>query len=200
MAGENNATEEQITPEDTNVTAIELIVEDGSCVANANSYVTLEEADKYQRTRNRADWLELEDNQKASCILQATQYIDGIYNWKGRAKYEEQFLAFPRVAITDLNGFDVSHIIPSKLKVAVYEAAYHGFKEDLFTVYDSSTGNIKRDKKVVSGAVESEVEYFNSKESDVDFVSRFTILDSILKGLYLPKNSSTVNCKAHWSI
>lgn len=199
MAGENT-TEEQITPKDTNVTAIELIVEDGSCVANANSYVTITEADEYQNSRNRADWLELEDNQKASLILQATQYIDGIYNWKGRAKYEEQFLAFPRVAITDLNGFDVSHIIPTKLKIAVYEAAYYGFTQELFTVYASSTGNIKKDKKVVSGAVEKEVEYFNSKESSVDFVSRFTMLDAILKGLYLPKNANTVNSKVHWSL
>ncbi|MBO7715778.1 MAG: hypothetical protein J6S85_19605 [Methanobrevibacter sp.] len=199
MAGELNTTDEQITPKDTNETPIELIVEDGSCVANANSYVSLEDADEYQRSRNRSDWAELEDNQKISCILKATQYIDSIYDWKGRAKYEEQFLAFPRVAITDNNGFDVSHIIPSKLKVAVYEAAYFGFKEDLFTVYESSSGNVKRDKKVVTGAVEKEVEYFSSKDSAIEFVSRFTILDSILKGLYLPKNSNTVNCKAVWS-
>ena len=41
---------------------ITLIVEDGTCVVNANSYISLEDANEYQTQRNRTDWLALTDN------------------------------------------------------------------------------------------------------------------------------------------
>lgn len=194
----------QTTPTPTTPTTndIELIIEDSSCVINANSYVTLDEANKYQTERNRTEWLDLSDNEKKASLIKATQYVDNLYNWKGRRKFESQVLSFPRVMIKDDDGFDVVGI-PNNLKIAVMEASFYGSTEDLFSVYTNDnadlTGGIKRQKDVVVGAVETETEYFNStKTTDVELISKYASLDYILRGLYKKTKSKEVNAKANW--
>lgn len=177
---------------------ISLIVEDGTCVDNANSYISLEDAEAYQKSRNRADWAALTDNEKIANLIKATQYIDVTYTWLGRKKYiTEQSLCFPRVMI-QIDGYDVVGI-PKCLKDAVCEAAYYGFQADLFSVYESEKGMVKRDKKRVEGAVEKEIEYFSKNELAVDYISKYAALDAILRGLYVPKNQKKcIHGHANW--
>lgn len=179
----------------------ELVVEDGSCVSSANSYVSVEEVDLYNKNRNRTAWTELTENEKAALILTATTFVDGMFNWKGRRKFAEQELKFPRVNIKDEDGFDVLGI-PKRLKEAICEAAFLNLENELFETVDIN-GNIKRKKtrQKVDGAVEDEqeTEYFEATKKNVDYMSSFSILNSILKGLYEPKRSSkSVNAKARW--
>lgn len=174
-----------------------LVVEDGTCVAGANSYISLEEAVKYQTERGRAEWLALDDDGRAASIVRATQYVDSLYVWKGRRKFREQELAFPRVMILDLDGFPVEGV-PRQMKQAVLEAAYYGRKAELFTVRSSEDGIVKRDRKKVD-VIETEVEYFNRDEAEVDYISKYAALDSILRGLYVPREwKGSVNTKAVW--
>lgn len=181
------------------VSVIELIVEDGNLVEGANSYVSLEEATAYQRRFNRQDWLGLSEDEKKASLIKATQYVDNQFTWKGRRKYQTQELGFPRVMLLDLDGFEVTGI-PARLKQAICEAAYYGYQTDLFQTYESEQGIIKRNKERVEGAVEKEVEYFNSKETAVDYISKYAALNSLLRGLYIDRNSGkSVNCRALWS-
>lgn len=176
---------------------ITLTVEDGTCVANANSYISLEDAIAYQTSRNRTDWLELSDNEKKASLVKATQYVDNLYKWKGIRKYhQEQVLNFPRVNIY-IEGYPVREM-PRQILDAVCEAAYYGYQEDLFTVRESDSGNVKRTKNLVEDAVEEEIEYFDKSTSKVDFISKYAALDSILRGLYEPLNTSRINGKAEW--
>lgn len=178
---------------------IELIVEDGNLVEGANSYVSLEEATAYQRRFNRQDWLGLSEDEKKASLIKATQYVDNQFTWKGRRKYQTQELGFPRVMLLDLDGFEVTGI-PARLKQAICEAAYYGYQTDLFQTYESEQGIIKRNKERVEGAVEKEVEYFNSKETAVDYISKYAALNSLLRGFYIDRNSGkSVNCRALWS-
>ncbi len=181
------------------VSVIELIVEDGNLVEGANSYVSLEEATAYQRRFNRQDWLGLSEDEKKASLIKATQYVDNQFTWKGRRKYQTQELGFPRVMLLDLDGFEVTGI-PARLKQAICEAAYYGYQTDLFQTYESEQGIIKRNKERVEGAVEKEVEYFNSKETAVDYISKYAALNSLLRGFYIDRNSGkSVNCRALWS-
>lgn len=161
-----------------------IIVEDGTCVAEANSYVTLEEAIKYQTDRNRTDWLELDEEAQIASILRGTQYVDSIYNWKGRRKYKEQLLAFPRVMLIDLDGFPVEGI-PQRLKYAILEATYYLSLADADETA-TDAGPIKRQKVDVV-----EVEYFENKssedESAEDDTSKYKTLNRLLRGLYFPR-------------
>jgi len=193
----DNQNTSETTP--TEEEEIVLIVEDGENVANANSYVTLEEAKLYQTERGRTAWLSMTDNEMKASLIKGTQYVDSLYSWKGRRKYENQFLSFPRVMIIDLDGFEVKGI-PTALKKAVMEAAFYGSTSDLFSVRASFGSNLKKDRKKVDGAVEveQEFEFYNVNEEDVDYISKYAALDSILRGLYIPKNKKSVNAIASW--
>lgn len=186
-------TPETDSPEQEEI-LIEYIVEDGSCVPNANSYLTLEEANQYQANKNRSDWLALSDIEKQASLIKATQYVDELFTWKGRRKYESQNLAFPRVRIRDLDGFEVKGI-PRRLKDAICEAAFYGFSSssELFVTHDTN-GAIKKQKVDVI-----EVEYFSDEDKTLDAISQYASLNSLLKGLYEPKESlSSVNTRVHW--
>lgn len=171
-------------------------VEDGTCVSGANSYVTLKEANQYQTNKGRSDWLALTDDEKMISLIKGTQYVDNLYTWKGRRKFTNyQNLFFPRVMLRDNEGILVEGI-PNRLKDAVCEAAFYGYQAEteLFTTH-SDSGEIKKQR--VEGAVE--VEYFSSSESVVDYISKFAALDSILKGLYKPKDDkANINAFADW--
>ena len=170
-------------------------IEDGSCVSEANSYISLEEANQYMTNKGRSNWLALSDDEKKVTLINGTQYVDNLFTWKGRRKFEQQELSFPRVMIRDLDGFEIRGI-PKRLKEAVCEAAFYGFESgsELFTTYNEN-GAIKRQR--VEGAVE--VEFFDSTETAVDYISKYAALNSILKGLYEDKNAkSNINAVADW--
>ena len=180
------------TPEESNPGEL-IIVEDGTCVLGANSYVSLEEAIEYQTAMNRTDWLELTPEAQVASILRGCRYIDGIYNWKGRRKFESQEMAFPRVMLIDLDGFPVCGI-PKRLKQAVLEAAYlKSLEDEEETTTDA--GPIKRQKVDVV-----EVEYFangSSSDGDEDDTSKYRILNRLLRGLYFPRRwKGSVNTRA----
>lgn len=180
---------------DTTENTTIFIVEDGTCVENANSYVSLEEASQYMTNKNREDWLALTDAEKKASLIKGTQYVDNQFTWKGRRKYYEQNLAFPRVKLIDLDGFLVEGI-PKRLKEAVCEAAFYGYQSsvDLFTTHNEN-GAVKRQKVDVV-----EVEFFDSTETAVDYISRYAALDALLRGLYVGLDEkANVNAKVLWN-
>lgn len=172
----------------------ELIVEDGSCVQGANSYCTIEFADKYLYSRNRLDWASLDDEVKKKCLIIGTDYIDKLYKWYGRRKFYQQELAFPRVDLIDNDGF-FAEGIPLNVQKAVCEAAFLNINtETLFSTKDSD-GDIKRQK------VDSlEVEYFEGQNSSVDYSSIYDVLNTLLYGLYKTESDQcTYNVGCIWS-
>ena len=164
---------------------VSLIVEDGSCVPSANSYVSLEYADEYMRNTGKTSWASLDSDVRKAYLINATRYIDRIYSqkgWKGQKKYHRrQALCFPRVELFDKDGDEVLGI-PEELKQAVCEAGFIATTTTLFTV-SSASGEVKKKK-----AETLEIEYFSSSDSEKDYISRFSILDSLLAGLYKTKN------------
>lgn len=164
---------------------VSLIVEDGSCVRNANCYVSLEYANEYLKNTGRSDWEGLSDNDKKARLINATNYIDRVYSkigWKGIKKFHRnQPLCFPRVELYDRDGYEVEGI-PEELKKAVCEAGFISISTSLFTVKDAS-GSIKSQKVDVI-----EVEYYSESESSGGYISRFTVLDSLLSDFYKTKS------------
>lgn len=174
---------------------IDMIVEDGTCVENANSYVTLDFADSYMFSTDHKEWKDMTENDKKALIIRATTYIDSVYSkygWHGRRKFREQELAFPRVEIIDKDGFEVVGI-PKVLKQAVCECAILAVSEQLFTT-KSSSGDIKKEKVDVI-----ETEYFNSSESSTKYISRYEVLDSMLSGLYRTTKEEHRNKKVRFT-
>lgn len=101
-----------------------LIVEDGSVVANAESYVSVATADLYWSARNNSTWSAASEAQKEAALREATQFLDGSYRWSGTLVNSAQALAWPRVLTLDKAGRTVSSSsVPNAVKSALCELA-----------------------------------------------------------------------------
>lgn len=113
----------------------DIIVEDGSGVTGANSYITVEEVDNYvdslgadPATSN--DWGSLDDDQKGEAILVASQYLERNFRWYGLPYWtsrpeggtpgpKTQSLQWPRTRNYDSKGVTIpAGTIPDELKQA----------------------------------------------------------------------------------
>lgn len=102
------------------------IVEDGSIVAGANSFISLADAKTYHDDRrSAATWTALTDAQKQAALIEATAYIDA-FRWKsGSIVDDDQTLSWPRAGAVDREGRSIdSDVVPEKVKQATAELAY----------------------------------------------------------------------------
>lgn len=79
-----------------------LIVEDGSIVPGALSYVSTADADTYHAARGITTWALLTQAQKEQALVRATDFMLGRYRglWKGAKVKYQQSLDWPRVGVT----------------------------------------------------------------------------------------------------
>lgn len=99
-----------------------LIIEDGSIVASANSYVTLEEA--RARALTRGVTLSVDDTVLESQLLIAMDYLESFRNsYKGTKVSSTQALQWPRYNVK-IDGFLIeATVIPNELKYAQIQLA-----------------------------------------------------------------------------
>ncbi len=168
--------------------AIQLIVEDGTGLENANTYTSIIDADSYHAALGRTTWAELEDDEKAAALIKATQFVDASFTWCGARMFRVQALAWPRhqgldssgesILLIDRDGWDIEGI-PSAIKKAVAEAAFISLDAELFTVADPN-GKIIRDKTDVL-ETEYQAETASSKPASPTI---YSVINMMLRGLY----------------
>jgi hypothetical protein len=107
-----------------------LIVEDGTNVPDAESYVDVATADAYLAARGMdSDWLAKTDTEKEALLRRAMDYMRAAYRgrWKGWRAREPQALDWPRqgVVLHDLpyNGNVRFDTIPREVQQAQIELA-----------------------------------------------------------------------------
>lgn len=109
-----------------------LIVEDGSKVANAESYVDVTEADAYWAARNDTVWSGKTSGEKEAALREAALYLDMSYRWIGSPTYYDQVMKWPRSVGYDRGGKEVSHDeIPLAVRRAQMELAYAALSGNL---------------------------------------------------------------------
>ena len=93
-----------------------MVVEDGTGLSNADSFVSVAYADTYFSTRNVTEWASLTN--KEALLIKATDYIEAVYSeaWKGTTLVDTQSLSFPRI-------IDDATVYPDRLLKAVCELA-----------------------------------------------------------------------------
>ena len=119
-----------------------VIVEDGSVVANANSYSTDAEFVAYAAARG----LTIPGTESERDILQvlATDYLND-QNYKGyRADPSNQYLSFPRNGVYAYDRVIASDEIPKELKYAQMEAAIAANSLTLLT--NESKSNVQSEE------------------------------------------------------
>ncbi|MDR0721142.1 MAG: hypothetical protein LBF78_16035 [Treponema sp.] len=165
-----------------------LIVEDGSGLPNANAYVNIAWVEEYLVGDHLQAFTALTELKKEAVIIVATRYIDGVYPWKGKRKTLEQSLSWPRVEVV-IEGFTITGV-PSAVMRAVAEAVSLSI--------DNPDGlfNADNDRIVVAEKVDTLSQtYLYGKQAGKETITKFEVLDKVLKGLYrLDTNSSSVGC------
>lgn len=103
------------------------IVEDGTGLDNATSYVSVAEADDYLSIRpNIDDWTELDSTEKEAKLMWATRLLDQRARFYGRKTDNANGLEWPRIGVTDKNGAVVPYdVVPEPIKDATVEIAFY---------------------------------------------------------------------------
>ena len=105
--------------------AVTVTVEDGSIVANANSYASIATIDAWVLTNpHDSTWSALTDAQKNGYAVMSCRVLDEQMDWDGWQSDEDQALDLPRSGMIDKNGnFIDNDEIPTEVINAQCELA-----------------------------------------------------------------------------
>jgi hypothetical protein len=147
------------------------VPETGDIVPNANSYVTVAEADSFHADRGNTAWAATDTSMKQAALIKATDYIEQKYDgkWKGEPVVPHQSLSWPRENVPTVSSDE----IPAKLKQAVCILALEAITEDLNPTL-ARGGLVKREKVDVI-----EVEYMDGASGQTTRPA----IDGLLRGL-----------------
>lgn len=156
-----------------------IIVEDGTGVVNANSYVTVAEYEDYAEPRGVV--LPATESDKERQLILAMDYLE-IQPWKGATTYPLQSLAWPRDAVYLSGALLEDDVIPQKIKFAQMQLAIQvNAGVDLIpTVTSESVGAVVREKV---GPIETEYSSFSNVGTQPYFASIRALLAPYLQGL-----------------
>jgi hypothetical protein len=124
--------------------------------ANANSYITVAEADAFMAQNfYAAAWEDVEADAKAQLVITATRMLDEQYEWLGIINSTTQALRWPRGWVLDRDGAKYldSTTIPTFLKNATAEMARMLSLKDRQQTLDDATSGIT---SVTAGSVSVE--------------------------------------------
>ena len=143
--------------------AVVIVVEDGSQIENANSYVTLDEANEYvANIGGDSSWDSLTDDNKNIRIYQAQRYLHQKYASKfvGSVSSTTQPLDWPRGNGYTRNGVELDDSsIPIEVKDSQIELALL-WSRGSNVLYPSGSNNVKKVYKKLS-VMTTETEYFS---------------------------------------
>jgi len=162
-----------------------LIVEDGSNVANANSYVSIADARSYAELRGVT--LPADDADVEVLLIKAMDYIEAQRDrYQGRKSYDTQALQFPRYDVYVDSLLVGSTTIPRELRYAQMALAIEAQSSDLMpSRLPSDKGPVTQES--VEGAVS--VSYANTGR--LSSVPAFAKADALLTPL-MKRNGLTV--------
>lgn len=166
---------------------ISFVVEDGTGLASATSYVSVEEADSIAalNIHNSDKWLALTLDVKRNLLMYTSRVLDTRTTWEGTQVNETQALAWPRSDVTDRYGNSLSAAaVPYAVRWAVVELAKHTMSSDRLSVSqpDSITTMVKVDT--------IEMEFADPTLNAMRQYKTPMIVSDILKGLGRVRNSA----------
>jgi len=174
-----------------------LIIEDGSIVAGANSFVTVQEVRDYCSARGLellVDGNPATDAQIEILIIKATDYLGYLEpRFQGhRYDPENQELPFPRSCIL-FHGADIGGLIPKVLKDALARLAFDSSGQDLLTtVSASSSGEIVKEKV---GPLEVQYDPNSNNQNQPEFTSAMALLEPLFgSGSGSSGHGININC------
>lgn len=150
-----------------------LVVEDGTGLATAESYISVANADTYftNYVRGKVEWSGASDAVKERSLREATQTLDALFGtqFKGKRIDGDQALLWPRSSVVTSDGYTLaSNAVPTAIERATCELAWKHVTDagpDTTTgdttgvIPDSEEGENLVKEKVKVGPIEEEREY-----------------------------------------
>ena len=110
-----------------------IIVEDGTGLADAETYISVSDANTYHAARGATAWAALSESDKEAALRRATDYMGQAYRprWAGQRATSTQALDWPRTGVV-VDGYEVaSTVVPSAVSRACAELALRASAEEL---------------------------------------------------------------------
>lgn len=156
--------------------AIEIIVEDGSGVADANSYVSVASVRTY--ATNRGVTLPSSDDEVAAWIIKATDYLEAqACKYQGSKTNCDQSLQWPRTGVIICCVEIANNVIPKQLKDA-QSSLVLAQNEGLVLQPNVTATDFVTEETV--GPITTK--YANPVQAGI--TARFTAVDSLLEPLF----------------
>lgn len=125
-----------------------LVIEDGTNVSGANSYVTLSNIRNYCDAR--AISLPPEDQKVEALAILAADYLQ-LQEFKGDRTYEDQALEFPRQNVYIKGVLQPANIVPTEIKLAQIELVLQQLNG--FELFPTRTRDDFLTSKTIEGAI-----------------------------------------------
>lgn len=124
------------------------VVEDGTLVANANSYASVEFADAYLPDLGKSSWMALLLAKKQECLVSATAYMDTVFaeRYKGSAVDRLQSLEWPRKNISNILQTEIPVLLKKACALYAYRASSAALLPDPTTDANGFLTTVKRQK------------------------------------------------------
>jgi hypothetical protein len=136
---------------------VALIVEDGTGLANADSYISVADTDTRMSNLGLTTWATLQTAEKEAALRRATQYMEQAFreNWNGYRLHKTQALSWPRWNVM-VDGYPVDTTsVPVTVANACADLAFKAAAGDLNA--DLTRGVVR--KKV--GPIETEYDRYS---------------------------------------
>lgn len=120
-----------------------IVVEDGTGLTTADSYVSVADADSYLEvlpSEATTLWDALTVTEKENTLKWATRVLNNKASFEGSKKYEAASLRWPRTNVCDVDGIEVDDTtVPRQITSATIELVRILLEEDITTGQDISS-------------------------------------------------------------
>ena len=161
-----------------------LVVEDGTGMSDAESYVSVSDADSWHTKHQApATWTAASTAEKEAALRQATHYLDIRFTgrWRGYKGSSTQALAWPRAFGIDDEGYPIDDdSLPVLLEGATAELASKVIDGDTLLVDVTKPGQIKR-KSIKAGPISKDVEYMGGLSPQKEYTEVEKMLVPLLE-------------------
>lgn len=158
-----------------------LIIEDGTGVQDANSYVTVDEFLEYM-SEYHPHRAELDYTLAEASILRGTRFVDSL-NFVGSKSYANTRLQWPRITSFPLANYLPSDVIPWELKQSVFEASIREY---------DNPGSLTPDTNKSNQVIERTVGPIKTKYVGGSNTTSLSVVSRLLSRFLLAGNGETV--------
>ena len=113
-----------------------LVVEDGTGLSNANSYISLADANTYWIDHGSpSEWDAATTTEKSAALMYATRWLDDNFDWYSYIYTYTQSLGWPRNTYFDNENRQIDGAtVPQRIKDATCELALYHLKDNINSV------------------------------------------------------------------